>query len=581
MSNMRSIARWLPFITWGRTINSQTLRGDLFAGLTGAVLVLPQGVAYALIAGMPPEYGLYTAIITAMVAALFGSSSHLITGPAAPMSIVVMSVASGITDPGNSDLYINTVLTITLLSGLIQLALGILRLGSVVNFISHTVILGFTSGAAILIATSQLKHLTDLPVAAGLSFPEEIRTITLHLSQANTYALIIGIATLISALVIKKLLPRWPNLLIAMLLGSGLCWLIDGQGHGVNMIGALSGSLPAFALPDVSLYEFSQLASGALAIAMLGLLEAVSIARAIALRSNQRIDGNQEFIGQGLANVVGGLFSCFAGSGSFTRSGANFDAGAKTPLAAIFTALMITLVLVSLPDLTGYLPLPAMAGAIILIAWNLIDIKNIIPIFRFSSETAIFIVTLLATLFIELEFAIYLGVLISLVAYLKRTSRPSIINVAPTQNEPKRIIRNIQRYNLQECPQIKILRIDGSLFFGAIDHIQSVLQQSTAAGGPTLKYIIINAKGINFIDLAGIEFLAQESSRLEKRGIQLVICSLKGTIIDEIRAKGFLDKLGSQRIFDTAHQAISYCVPRLDQQVCKECSKKIFTECPR
>lgn len=582
MSNHKSIAHWLPFLVWGRAIDRQTIRADLLAGLTGAVLVLPQGVAYALIAGMPPEYGLYTAIITSTIAALFGSSSHLISGPAAAISIVIMSVASGITDPANTSQYINTVLIITILAGLIQLALGLLRLGSVVNFISHTVIVGFTAGAAILIATSQLKHLTDIEMASGLSFIEELSTIASNLSLANSYSVAIGITTLITALLIKKTLPGLPNLLLGMVAGSTLCFVIDGSENGVNMVGALTGSLPSFSLPNFSAYEFNQLMSGALAIAMLGLVEAVSISRSIALRSNERVNGNQEFIGQGLSNFIGGFFSCFAGSGSFTRSGANFDAGARTPLAAIFTAVIITLILVSFPTLTNHLPLPAMAGSIILIAWNLIDIKNIRHILNFNrSERIIFIVTFLSTLFIELEFSIYLGVLISLIAYLKRTAKPSIITIAPVQKSPNRIIRNVQRYGLKECPQIKILRVDGPLFFGAINHIQSILREQIDNSKTPLRYIIINAKGINFIDLAGIEFLIKEEKRLEKLGIELIICSLKGTIIDEITANGSIEQLNMERVFETADQAIKNCIPKLDKDRCKECSNNIFNECPK
>ncbi|GGO86961.1 sulfate transporter [Marinobacterium nitratireducens] len=566
----------LPFMSWGRRLDRQTLTHDLIAGLTGAVIVLPQGVAYAFIAGLPPEYGLYTAIITPVVAALFGSSLHLISGPTAAISIVVMSVASGLGEL-NPAQYLGAVLTITLLAGLMQLALGLLRLGSLVNFISHTVVIGFTAGAAILIGASQLKHLFGIDVPAGLSFVEGLAALAGDLGGLNPYSLAIGLITLITALVVRRVNRRWPHLLIGMFVGSLACLLLDGSGNGVALVGALPGTLPPFSMPDLSAHSLQALTSGAFAIALLGLIEAVSIARAIAIRSQQKIDGNQEFIGQGLSNIIGSFFSCYAGSGSFTRSGANYDAGARTPMAAIFAAVLLAIILLLAPGLTAYLPLPAMAGAILLIAWNLIDFHHIRGILRTNRNEALVLgVTFFATLFVELEFAIYIGVILSLVMYLRRTSRPTVMEVAPIQNHPERRIRNVGRYDLAQCPQLKIVRIDGSLFFGAIDHVQQRIRRLSEEAGVQL---LIVGKGINFIDVAGAEMLIQEARRLEQQGGRLMLSSLKGTVLDELKSSGYFDKLGPERIFETPKVAIAAAVVRVTPDTCSRCEKRIFREC--
>ncbi|SEG66775.1 SulP family inorganic anion transporter [Marinobacterium lutimaris] len=580
MSAVIKLSGRLPFLIWLKQSNRSTLGADLIAGLTGAILVLPQGVAYAFIAGLPPEYGLYTAIVTAIVASLFGSSHHMISGPAAAISIVVMSVASAHSQGMGVEHYVGTVLAITLLAGLMQLALGLLRLGNLVNFISHTVVIGFTAGAALLIAASQLKYLTGIAVEGGASFVGGIVQITERISALNPYSLGVGLVTLVVALVVRKINRRLPHLLLGMLAGSLLCYWIDGAARGVELVGALPGTLPQFALPNLSFEQVQSLASGAFALAMLGLIEAVSIARAIALRSHQRIDGNQEFIGQGLSNIVGSFFSCYAGSGSFTRSGANYDAGARTPLAAVFAALGLALIILTLPSLTAYLPLPAMAGSILLIAWNLIDFKHIRGIFKAGrSEVLILSVTLLATLLVELEFAIYMGILTSLVSYLMRTSQPRVIAVAPIGREGRRLLRNVERYQQPQCPQLRIARVDGSLYFGSINHVQTSLR-AVVDTSPEIRCLILNGKGINFIDLAGMEYLAQECRYMEGKGVQLFISSLKGTVVDELKQRDFLEHIGVERFFDTTDKAISACENRLDKIRCVNCDKNIYRECP-
>lgn len=577
--NLAFLQRFFPFLAWAGTVNRSSLYADLLAGLTGAVIVLPQGIAYALIAGLPPEYGLYTAMITPIIAGLFGSSVHLISGPTAAISIVVMSVTSGVAEVGTPE-FITIALLITLLAGLIQFGFGLARLGVLVNFISHTVVIGFTAGAAILIGTSQLKYVVDAEVVNGSSFVETWNQLIPQVADANLLAVGIAVVTIIVTIVVKKINRKLPSMLIGMIAGSFFCWIMNGKERGIALVGELQSQLPSLSVPSLSSEQMGALLPGAFAIAVLGLVEAVSIARAIAIRSGQRIDGNQEFIGQGLSNVVGSFFSCYAGSGSFTRSGANYDAGAQTPLAAIFAALILILILLLVPQATAYLPMPAMGGAILLIAWNLVDVPHIVHICKsHKEEAAILVVTFCSTLFVELEFAIYVGVIMSLTLYLRRTSKPKVFEIAPIPSQSGTYLRSVTFFDLNECPQLKIFRIDGSVFFGAVDYIQLRMRIMCSSDNSS-SHMLLHCSGISFMDLAGAEMLYQEAQKLEKQGGGLSFCSINNIIKNEFASMNYLEKFGEENFYTTNDAALESVIPKLDQSVCDTCRLRIFKQCP-
>ncbi len=573
-----SLIRWLPFLRWFQLVNRDSVRADVLAGLTGAVIVLPQGVAFAMIAGLPPEYGLYTAIVPPIIAALFGSSFHLISGPTTAISIVVFSTISPLAEPGSAQ-YITLVLTLTLIAGVFQLALGLARMGTLVNFVSHTVVVGFTAGAAILIGTSQLKHFFGVEIPRGESFAHTWVVLFQKMPEANPYVIAIALVTLISAIVFKKLLPRWPNMLFAMIIGAILAWFFGAEEHNIRLVGSLPGQLPPLSLPDFSIGTIRDLASGGLAVALLGLVEAVSIARSVASKSHQRIDGNQEFIGQGLANVMGSFVSSYASSGSFTRTGVNYTAGARTPMAAITAALSLALILLLIAPLTAYLPIPAMAGILLLVAYNLIDwhhIHNIVHTSR--AEASVLATTFFATLFLELEFAIYAGVMLSLVMYLNRTSRPTITTMAPDPSEINRPMVNIARQPQPQCPQLRIVRLDGSLFFGAVNHAANLFRNFTDES-PEQKHILVLAHSMNFIDVAGAEWLMQEAARLKQLGGGLYLCNPKENVCEFMRKSGLIDAIGEGNVFDSKSEAIQTIFLRLKRDKCRQCERRVFQEC--
>jgi SulP family sulfate permease len=570
--------RYLPFLRWWPQVTRRTLRADLLAGITGAVIVLPQGVAFAIIAGLPPEYGLYSAIVPAIIAALFGSSHHLISGPTTAISIVIFSSVSPHAAPGSPE-YLEMVLTLTFLTGLFQFGLGVVRLGAIVNFVSHSVVVGFTAGAAVLIGSSQLHNFLGLPSSKHHSFIHILMDAWHNISNINPTVATVSAATLVIAVVMKIFLPRWPGMLVAMVGGSLLSLFLQGHEHGVRLVGSLPGRLPPLSLPDLTTASVRDLAPAALAVTMLGLTEAVSIARAVATRSHQRIDSNQEFMGQGLSNIVGSFFSSYAASGSFTRTGVNYEAGAKTPLAAVFAALTLTVVLLLIAPLTAYLPIPSMAGVLLVVAYGLIDGHHIRTIIRTSrAEASVLAVTFLATLFVELEFAIYVGVILSLILYLNRTSHPHVITLVPDHETTRRSFVNIQKKPGPECPQLKLLRIDGSLFFGAVEHIAEQLEAVTRKH-PEQAHILFVGEGINFIDVAGGEMLADEAHRLHLEGRKLYLSSLKGEALSLLQRGGYSGRIGEENIFRSKIDAIKHLVPRLDPERCRVCTYRIFREC--
>ncbi|CAK8712209.1 MAG: sulfate permease, SulP family [Candidatus Electronema aureum] len=568
-----------PFLSWFKLITKESVKADFFAGLTGAVIVLPQGVAFATIAGMPPEYGLYTAMITPVIAALFGSSFHLISGPTTAISIVVFSAISQYASPGSPE-FISLALTLTFLAGVYQLAFGLARLGVLVNFVSHTVVIGFTAGAAVLIATSQLKHITGIPIKSGSEFLHTWVALFSGIGQLNIYLLIIALTTLGISILSKKYMRKAPNLLIGMVVGSILAVFFSSFAEGIKFVGKIPAQLPPLSAPDLSLATIKTLTAQAFAVALLGLIEAVSISRAVATKSGQRINANQEFIGQGMSNLVGSFFSSYAGSGSFTRSGINYAAGAKTPLSAIFAAVALMGIILLVAPLAQYLPIAAMGGVILLVAYNLIDFHHIEHVLKFSkSESAILMTTFFATLFLELEFAIYLGVLLSLVLFLAKTSIPEIpaISIDVSDDGNRRKFIDLDQKPLRECPQLKMIRIDRSIYFGSISRIQSRLAEISDKEG--IRHILIIATGINMIDLAGAEALAAEDNRLKNMNGGLYFVDMKPSVYEIAAKSGLIKKIGSNNFFDEKSKAIAAIYKNIDKQKCVNCKALIFKEC--
>ena len=569
--------RFFPFLLWWPEVNRETVRADAVAGLTGAIVVLPQGVAFATIAGMPPEYGLYAAMLPAVVAALFGSSRLLVSGPTTAASIVLFSTLSTMAAPGSAT-YVYYALTLTFMVGLIQLFMGLARLGHLVNFISHSVIVGFTAGAAFLIAASQTKHFLGLDLPAGLHVYEVLLAVYRQIGNIDWLTAMVGAVTVASGVLARRYLKQVPYMLVAIIVGTLTALVANHYLHAeIVLVGVSPAALPPLSMPSFSFITWQQLAPAALAVTLFALTEAVSIARALAARTGDLIDGNQEFIGQGLSNLCGAFFSGYVATGSFNRSAVNYEAGARTPMASILSSIMLVAVLLVVAPLLAYMPNAAMAGVLYLVAIGLIDMHHIKVIVRASrSDAAVLGATFLATLLLELDFAIMLGVMFSLVIYLHRASRPRVLVRVPDPRQPKR------RFNtdasLPECPQMKLIRIDGALFFGAVNYVGERLRVIFKRN-PEQKHLLVLARPINFIDVAGAEMLARENRQRKGIGGGLYFHQLKEDAKDILKRGGYFDEIGEDHFFDHKGEAIAGVFERLDKNICARCTKRIFNEC--
>jgi SulP family sulfate permease len=563
---------------------SDGLRADALAGLLGAVLVLPQGIAFATLAGLPPQYGLYSAVVPCIVAALAGSSRHVVSGPTNANSLALFAMLAPLAAVG-SPAYIELALAVTVLVGLLQFATGALRLGSVANFISPTALLGFTAGAAALIAVHALKDALGLALAPGTSAAGVLRAAFTQAPQPG--ALLVAAVTLGVAAGLRHWRRGSPFMLIALAAGTLLAWALQrwaAPAWQVRLLGPLPSPLPPFHLPGVQLQQLPQLLGIAAALAVVALAQSIAIAKAVAARSGQRIDANREFLGQGLSNLIGGFFSCYVSCGSLNRSMPNLESGARSRLAAMFSALLVLPLVALTAPLLARIPYAAIAGLLVLVGWTLLDLPRWRHLARASrQELAVALITLAATLMLRLEIAVLIGSALSLGLYLHRTSRPALRTMGFDRDRaevhrPLVVVAHTPGA-LPECPQLKLLRMEGSVYFGATAHVADQLQALRNQARPQ-RHLMVMAKSMNFIDVAGAELWRQELHARRALGGDLYFHRPRPRVLDQWRRNGFLNELGEDHIFPDKRRAIAHITRRLDSDACRNCTARVFGECP-
>lgn len=552
-----------------------SLRPDLIAGLTVAVILLPQAIAYALIAELPPQTGLYAAIVAAIVGALWGSSNHLQTGPTNASSLLVLSTLITMAAPGTAE-YVILAGLLAVAAGVIRLAMGLARLGVLVNFVSHSVTVGFTAGAGVLIAINQLRHLLGLEFS-NYGLVETVSGIVVHLPETHILTMSLGLGTMLLIVLLRLLNPKLPGPLIAMVVAAAVVGIAGLEQQGVVVIGELPRSLPPLSkLPLLNTRIIGQLAPGALAIAAIGLVEAMSIARSISGHSGQRLDSNQEFVGQGLANIAAGFFSGYPCSGSLTRSAVNFDAGAQTRLAGAFSGLFVLVAMLALAPFAAYVPRAALSGVLILTAYSMVDRKGIVRILKGArADAVIMVVTSLATLFLSLEFAVLAGILLSFAVYIIKTSVPRVSSVLPDE----RYRHFIYQPEKTPCPQLAVLDILGDLYFGAVSHVEKAIGQHLAAN-PTQRLLLVRMHSVQQCDFSGIHALESIVRSIRDQGGDLFMVRVREPVLDLMRTTGFWATLGGDHFLeeDAAISHLFYKV--LDPAVCiYECEVRAFKEC--
>ena len=608
------------FGAWVRQVSPATLRADALAGLLGAVLVLPQGIAFATLAGLPPEYGLYTAVIPCIIAALFGSSWHVMSGPTNANSLALFAMLSPLAS-AFSPAYIQLALAVTVMVGVLQWLIGALRLGVLANFISPAVLFGFTSGAALLIAVYALPELLGLGAAPEHSAAGVLRHVFTQLPTVQPAALAVGVITMVTALLLRRWRPQWPYLLGGLVVATALAWLwgryLDAgapPSAALRTVGAIATPWPRFQVPRIDWAQAAELAGLAFALTIVALGQAISIAKTVALRSGQRIDANREFRGQGLSNIVGGFFSCYVSCGSMNRSLPNLQAGARTPLASVFSALLLLLLVTVSAALLAQIPMAALAGLLVMVALALLDVARWRQLFALSrTDFGVALATLVATVTIRLEIAILLGMVLSLMSFLYRTSRPAMRTMGfdsraadrqfvvidslpdaaletqgkafdtlcapfPTSGCSKEAATSVGATYLPECPQLKLLRMEGEVYFGATQHVADVLHALRAQPQPQ-KHLLVMGKSMNFIDLAGAELWEAELAARRAMGGDLYFHRPRPEVIAMWRKTSFTRLLGPEHQFPDKRTAIATIFNKLDPDICRTCTARIFWEC--
>lgn len=687
------LLRFFPFLRWQRP-NSDILKSDMLAGLAVALVLVPQSMAYAQLAGLPPVYGLYAALLPVIVAALWGSSNHLATGPVAVVSLLTATALIPLASPGSGE-YIALAIVLAFLVGIIQLSLGLLRMGALVSFISHPVIVGFTNAAALIIGLSQLNKILGVPIDTSGHFMVGLWGVMLEITRLHLPTLAFGLGAIVLMIALKRISPKFPSVLAAVVIATLLSWVIGfekqtdatiqqvgpapiaeqlqhwstlqqsaaeldqrirqydaeldaltgteaaalrytiellridqtellatqqqlrkdlrdlrfvklatpGAGDyqfmlrdhlapdqatergnwridgvdgttvklnaGGKVVGAIPAGLPPLAMPELSLPTIAALFAAAFVISLVGFTEAIAIARAIAGRTGQRLDPNQELIGQGLGNIAGSFTQAYPVSGSFSRSAVNLDNGGRTGISSVVTALLILLVLLFLTPLFYHLPEAILAAIIIMAVFGLINFKAIHHAWLASRHDGIAaMITFVATLAVapNLDYGILIGVGIAIALFLYRTMYPRVSELARYEDGT---LREAQRYGLKASEEIGLLRFDRSLYFANVPYFEDAVIELSARH-PNAKYLVVVAKGINEIDASGEETIRSLVDRLKARGVTLVFAGVKAQVL-EMMVRTELDRaIGKENIFRSTEASITAVQARVEQDRARE-----------
>lgn len=576
------ISRFIPYLNWiGELKNPQTIFKDCLAGLTVALVLIPQSMAYAQLANLPAYYGLYASFLPVIIASLFGSSRQLQTGPVAVVSLMTAAALEPLAT-ANPEGYLVYAAILAFIVGIFQISLGLLRLGVLVEFLSHSVVIGFTNAAAIIIGTSQLSKLFGVTAESGNHFYETIWNVLVEATQHTHFpTLAMGIAALVIIFGLKKYAPRVPGVLSAVIITSIASWLIGFEALGGKVVGNVPPGLPSIGVPDFDMSVALDLLSKGIVIAVIGYMEAISIAKAIAVQTRQRIDANQGLVGQGLGNIASGLSGAYPVAGSFSRSAVNMAAGAKTGFAAIFTGVLVavSLVLLYFSQYLYHLPQATLAAVIISAVINLIRIKQIKYAFRVHKHDGfIAVLTFILTLILapHLEQSIFVGVVLSLGLFMYRTMHPHITILS---RGPNGDLRDAEANILQTCPNITIMRFEGPLFFASAMYFEEKVLERVAAK-PDLKFIIVDAEAITEIDATGEDMLHQLSLRLAALHIEFVFARTKRQVMDVFVRTGFAGPDWIDHFYRHDESAIEFAwqnIHNCEQDVCPLAKEK---ECP-
>ncbi|MDA3128515.1 SulP family inorganic anion transporter [Aliibacillus thermotolerans] len=539
------IKKLIPATEWLATYHKKDLKGDMTAGIIVAIMLVPQGMAYAMLAGLPPVMGLYASVIPLIIYALFGTSRHLAVGPVAMVSLLVFAGVSTISEPGTEE-YISLVLLLMLMIGIIQFAMGILRLGFLVNFLSQAVISGFTSAAAIIIGFSQLKHLLGFHIESDnvfLMLWEAGR----RLSEMNLVAFVIGVGGIILLLTLKKIAPKIPGPLAVVVVSAFAVYFFGLEEKGVQIVGEVPSGFPSFSVPTVTKEALVALLPTALTISFIGFMESIAMGKVIAAKENYKIDPNRELVGLGLANVGGSFFSGFPVTGGFSRSAVNYQAGARTPLAAVMTAFFIFITLLFFTDWFYYLPQATLAAIIMTAVYGLIDLKEAKTLFSVRwLDGFTWLVTFIATLTLGIEQGILIGAAFSIVVFLGKSAYPAIVEV----DVPKR-------------SKVAVFRIDSSLYFANIGHVEEKICQLLDKKREA-KWLVVDFSSVNSVDAIAVQSLEQLLKTCDH--VEVFFVGMKDSVKKLCQKAGWETKYQNELKFQTVNNALQHITTKNNEK---------------
>jgi SulP family sulfate permease len=537
---LKQLKAQIPIFEWLPLYERKYFHADLMAGLIVFIMLVPQGMAYAMLAGLPPAIGLYAASIPLIIYALFATSRQLAVGPVALVSLLILTGVSGLAETG-SEQFVSYVLLLALMIGVIQALLGFLKVGFLVKYISHAVISGFTSAAAIIIALSQINNLFGIRLPSTGQIQQIVIGLYHHLEQIEWTTTLIGAVSILLLILGKKLIPKIPAALIVVLFTTSLVYFLGLHEQGVSIVGTIPQGLPALSMPLINIDVIKALLPIALVISFIAFMESIAIAKTIAHKEKYKVDPNQELKGLGISNIVGSFFQSMPVTGSFSRSAVNYQAGAKTPLASIITGALMMITLLFLTPLFYYLPKATLAAIIIVAVYSLVDFKELKHLFKVKKNDGwIFVVTFSSTLVIGIEPGLIIGIIFSLLLLLKRSASPHVAELGYLEQED--VFRNVRRYpEVVTHPHLIMLRIDASLYFANVQFFEGLIKERIEEK-PSTKWVVLDMSAVNDVDTIAIDTMEDWIEHWEGKGVHLVFVGVKGPIRDIMDNAGWKER---------------------------------------
>jgi SulP family sulfate permease len=572
------IHRVFPFLQWLQGYNRSKFRRDLVAGVTVAVVLIPQSMAYAMLAGLPPVYGLYAAVLAPLIASMWGSLQQLSTGPIAILSLLVLTTLSPLAEPGTAR-YIELALLLSFMVGILYLAIGVFRLGAVMSFISHSTVRGFTSAAALIICATQIPSLLGINVHRHEYLFPMLYDIVTGLPATHVPTLIVGLLAFAIILVARKYRATFPGGLVALVLTTVPLVLFEWHERGIALIGPTPAGLPHFQVPSLDFNTMSMLLGSAIVVALVSFAETYSVGKAISSGTKQKVDVNQEFIGQGLANLVGSFFQSYPVSGSFSRTAINFTSGAKTWISSVFAAFGVIIALLFLTPFIAYVPRAALSALVISAVILLFNPGQVFSLWKKNRHDGVVAFTVFAlALLTKPDYALLIGVVLSLILFLWKTMHPRIVRI--TKDPELNMFLNADVYRKPSCPQILELRPDNCIFFGNAEYTMEQLLGRIEEQRTPIKFLLLDFESIAFLDISGVDELFGLLDELKARKVEMAFLYVHLPVKKVLESTNFVDMVGRDRMLEKMGEAIAYLFERLDHDYCRNvCPYKLFHEC--